>query len=181
MLLIRQTRCGQQHVPEQMDKSSKRDRLAWAVALALVLALSISGNLRHQRGLYDDYQWRIPIAKEVYMAVHPAVQGDAVLFIAMLGDGYHSAVVRNGMKQGGITEFNPTKPDQLAVTAAKGESWVEQVRHESSIVSTLTGRTDIPQAEFPVVSFDGRWLAFLREDRGRARIWVHALKRPTDP
>jgi hypothetical protein len=178
MLLIRQTRCGQQHVPEQMDKSSKRDRLAWAVALALVLGLSISGNLRHQRGLYDDYQWRIPIAKEVYMAVHPAVQGDAVLFIAMLGDGYHSAVVRNGMKQGGITEFNPTKPDQLAVTAAKGESWVEQVRHESSIVSTLTGRTDIPQAEFPVVSFDGRWLAFLREDRGRARIWVHALADP---
>jgi len=181
VLLIRQHNFERQLVPEQRDERSRQDRLAWAVALAVVLVLSISGNLRHLRGLYDDYQWRIPIANEVYMAVHPAVQGDAVLFVAMLGGGYHSAVVQNGMKQGGITEFNGADPDQLAVTAAKGESWVEQARHESTIVSTLAGRSDIPQAEFPVASFDGQWLAFLREDKGRARIWVHTLTGPGTP
>ena len=178
LLLVRQQNCGRQLVPEQQDEHSMRDRLAWAVALAVVLALSISGNLRHQRGLYDDYQWRIPIANEVYMAVHPAVQGDAVLFVAMLGSGYHSAVVQNGMKQGGITEFNDTSPDQLAVTAAKGENWVEQANHDSTIVSTFTTRSSIQQAESPVASFDGRWLAFLREDKGLARIWVHTLAGP---
>ena len=109
------------------------------------------------------------------MAVHPAVQGDAVLFIAMLGSGYHSAVVPHGMKQAGSTQFNLARPDQLAVTATKSESWVEQVGQESSIVSTLSSRSDIPGAEAPVASSDGRWLAFLREDRGRARIWIHAL------
>ncbi len=178
LLLIRQQKQVREFVPEQLDEGSKRDRLAWAIALTVVLALSISGNLRHQRGLYDDYQSRIPIAKEVYMAVGPAIQGNDVLFIAMLGGGYHCAVVQNGMEQGGMTEFDRTDPDQLAVTAAKGESWVEQARHESTIVSTLSSRSDIPQAESPVASFDGRWLAFLREDKGRARIWIHALAGP---
>jgi Tol biopolymer transport system component len=36
----------------------------------------------------------------------------------------------------------------------------------------------IPQAESPVASFDGRRLAFLREDHGRARIWVRSLDQP---
>jgi Glycosyltransferase family 87/WD40-like Beta Propeller Repeat len=175
VLLIRQQRYGGQPVPEQLAKSWKRDRLAWAVGLTVILAFSISGNFRHLRGIEDDYQWRISTPKEAYMVVHPAVQGDDVLLVAMVDDGYHSGTVLNGMTQGGITQFNSTGPDQLAVTAANGETFVEQARHESKIVSTLAGRSDIPQAEFPVASFDGHWLAFLREDKGRARIWVHSL------
>ncbi|HEY6373957.1 MAG TPA: hypothetical protein VIX90_00395 [Edaphobacter sp.] len=161
-------------IRQQPRENSKINRRVWAVALAVFVAFSIAGNLRHLQGLYADYQWRISAPKDVYMMVDPAIQEDKVLSIAMLGDGYHSAVTHLGTVQ-----FSSASPDDyLAVTAANSESWIEQTGHESTIVSTPQVRSNIRQAESPVASFDGRWLAFLREDSGRARLWVRALDQP---
>jgi hypothetical protein len=161
-------------IRQQPRENLKLDRSVWAVALIAILAFSIASNLRHQQGLYADYQWRISAPKDIYMAVDPAIQQDEVLFIAMLGDGYHSAVNHLGTVQ-----FSSTSPDDyLALTAKNRERWVEQTGHESTVVSTLEGRGNIRRAESPVASVDGRWLAFLREKGGRARLWVHALDQP---
>jgi hypothetical protein len=161
-------------IRQQPHEGSKINRPVWAVALAVFVAFSIAGNLRHQQGLYADYQWRISAPKDVYMMVDPAIQEDKILSIAMLGDGYHSAVNHLGTVQ-----FSSASPDDyLAMTAANSESWAEQTGHESTIVSTPQGRSNIRQAESPVASFDGRWLAFLREDSGRVRLWVRALDQP---
>jgi hypothetical protein len=159
---------------QQPRENLKLDRSVWAVALIAILAFSIGSSLRHQQGLYADYQWRISAPKGIYMAVDPAVQGDEIPFIVMLGDGYHSAVNHLGAVQ-----FSSMRSDDyLALTAKNGERWVEQTGHESTIVSTLEGESNIRQAESPVASFDGRWLAFLREEGGRGRLWVHALDQP---
>src|ERR1700730_2883394 len=105
------------------------------------------------------------------MASHPAVQADATPFIALLSDGYHSAGTR-----GDSAELSDaSNEDQLAITATNGERWVERAGKESTVRSTLAGRSDIRHAESPIASSDGRWLAFLRDDRGRARISVRAL------
>ncbi|MGC2211906.1 MAG: glycosyltransferase 87 family protein [Silvibacterium sp.] len=158
-------------IRQEPRKSSKLNRPAWTVALSIVLVFSIAFNLHNQRGLYADYQWRIPAPKDIYMAVQPSAQEDNVLFIAMLGDGYHSA-----LNHLGAVRFSSASPaDYLAVTAANGARWLEQTGHQSTVTSTLEGWRDIQQAESPVASFDGKWLAFLREDRGRARIWIHPL------
>jgi hypothetical protein len=157
--------------------ASKRGRLMWATALAVVVMLSIASNLRHQRGLYEDYRWRIGGADGVYMAADPAVDEDAVVFVGLTGDGYGLAVHKDGVAKadgdGGA--------DVLAVAAAQGHRWMEQAAHESTIVLRADGRAvvanggTIAQAERPVASFDGRWLAYLREDHGRARVWLRAL------
>ena len=161
-------------IKQQPHESSRLYSPAWAVALGAFVALGIAANLRHQQGLYADYQWRISAPKDIYMSVSPAIQEDKVLSIAMLGDGYHSAVNHLGTVQ-----FSPASPDDyLAVTAASSERWVEQAGHESTIVPALEGRSIIRQAESPVASPDGQWLAFLREDNGRMRLWVHALDQP---
>ncbi len=34
-------------------------RRTWAVGLSVILILSIAVGLRHQQGLYEDYQWRL--------------------------------------------------------------------------------------------------------------------------
>ena len=152
-------------------KNSKLNRPAWAVALSIVVVSSIAFNLRNQRGLYADYQWRIPAPNDIYMAVQPSAQEDNVLFIAMLGDGYHSA-----LNHFGAVQFSSTSPaDYLAVTAANDIRWLEETGHQSTVISTLEGWRDIQQAESPVASFDGKRLAFLREDHGRTRIWIHPL------
>jgi hypothetical protein len=150
---------------------SKRDRALWIFAVLAILVFSVVTNLRHQRGLYADYKWRIAEPAEVLMASHPAVQADATPFIALLSDGYHSAVTRGDS----VEHSDASKEDQLAITATIGERWVEQAGKESTVRSTLAGRSDIRHAESPIASSDGRWLAFLREDHGRARISVRAL------
>jgi hypothetical protein len=157
-------------VKQESSKSAKRDRLAWSLALAAILTFSIVFNLRHQRGLYADYQKRIPIPKEVFMAVHPTVEQDGVLFVAMQHDGYHSAVERFG-----AVHFSKGHDDELGIAEANGNQWIEQTGQESKIISAPDGSTSIQQAESPVASFDGRWLAFLREEHGRTRIWTRAL------
>jgi hypothetical protein len=146
------------------------------MALGTILIFSIASNLRHQQGLYVDYQWRIPFPKEVFMAADPTVEENAALFVAMRDNGYHVAVERFDATKVG----NTGDDDQLGIAAANGDRWVEQTGHESKIISVPRERITIRQAESPVTSFDGRWLAFLREDHGRARIWIRALDRSDD-
>jgi hypothetical protein len=152
-------------------KTSKRDQALWTFALVAVLILSVVTNLRHQQGLYADYEWRIAERAEVLMASHPAVQADAIPFIALLSDGYHSALAHGD----NVGFSDASDKDQLTITAANDERWVEQAGKESIVRFTRAGRSDIVQAESPMASSDGRWLAFLREDHGRASIWVRAL------
>ena len=151
----------------------KRDRSLWILAMLSILAFSVVTNLRHQRGLYADYKWRIAEPAEILMASHPAVQADATPFIALLNDGYHSAVMRGDS----VELSHASEEDLLAITATSNERWIEQTGKESTIQSTLAARSEIRDAQFPTASPDGRWLAFLREDHGRARISVRALDR----
>ena len=162
---------------QSQTETSKRERLAWAAALGVVVVLSIASNLRHQRGIYEDYRWRIGGADNVYMASDPAVEEDAVVFVGMTRDGYRFAV-----HKGGVTQAEEDGgSDVLAVATAQGHRWMEQVAHESTLVLRADGGAAvanggaIAQAEHPVASFDGRWLTYLREDHGRARVWLRAL------
>jgi hypothetical protein len=158
-------------ITQEPSGSAKRDRLAWLMALVTILTVSITFNLRRQEGLYADYQWRIPVPKDVLMAVHPTVEESAALFVAMRNTGYHVAVERFGATESSSTGSD----DELGIAVANRDRFVEQTGHDSQIVSASEGRTTVHQAESPVTSVDGRWLAFLREDHGRARIWIHAL------
>jgi hypothetical protein len=163
-------------IRQEPNRNAKRDRLAWSMALGTILIFSITSNLRRQQSLYVDYQWRIPVPKEVFMAVHPTVEANAALFVAMRDNGYHVEVEQFDSTKVG----NAGNDDELGIAAANGDRWVEQTGHESKIISVPGGRTTIRQAESPVASFDGRLLAFLREDHGRARIWIRALDRSDD-
>lgn len=146
---------------------------AWIAVFLLVLSFDIATGLRHQRGLYDDYRWRVPYSKEISMIVSPRIEKEETAFIAMTSDGYHAARIKNG-----LVRLGTGTEDDLEVTAANGEQWIEQVGHESIIHSTGNVIEAIKNGESPVASFDGRWLAFLREEHGRARIWLRDLHQP---
>jgi Glycosyltransferase family 87/WD40-like Beta Propeller Repeat len=152
-------------------RGSKQDRTIWGFGLLAALILSVGANLRHQRGLYADYEWRIPEPKNVFISAHPVSEGNAIQFVSLLRDGYHSAMAHDGI----VTFSDTSDEDRLGIAAINREHWIEQVSRESSIWSTRGD--NIRQGESPVVSADGQWLAFLRENHGRARIWVRALER----
>jgi Tol biopolymer transport system component len=134
------------------------------------MLLNISLGLRHQSGLYADYQWRLPTSANILQANGPATQHDAILFTAMTPDGYHTAIQKDD-----DISFDIGVVDQLAVTATSTERWTEETGRESTIVSNFPGRKAIRWAESPVASPDGRWLAYLREEHGHGSIWVRTL------
>lgn len=143
----------------------------WSAVLACALALSITLGLRHQVGLYENYRWRLAAPREMYMAAHPAIDGDSVLFTAMIPGGY-----RTGEENQGVVQFRQGGEDELAVTAGGGARWIEESGRTSRTVSIDASEPAVDNAESPVASPDGKRLAFLREDHGQARIWVRNLK-----
>jgi len=155
---------------------SRPGRNTWAWAMGALVVLSMASSLHHLQGLYADYQWRLPAAQNVYMAVDPIVQNDAILFVAMMPDGYHTAI-----QDSQAIRFSPSsRADRLSVTADTGDRWEEQTGTVSTLISSNQGRTVIQRAESPIVSLNGRRLAFLREECGRARLWVRSLDQPTE-
>jgi len=158
---------------QKRDGKQNRDTWLWAGAFVLLMLLNIASGLRHQNGLYADYQWRLPTSANMLQANAPVTQNDTILFTAMVPAGYHTAI----QKDDGIS-FDTGAVDQLAVTATSVERWTEETERESMIVSSVSGREVIRQAESPVASPDGRWLAYLREEHGRGSIWLRALDQP---
>jgi hypothetical protein len=158
---------------QNRDGKDNRDTWSWAGAFVLLILLNIASGLRHQKGLYADYQWRLPTPANILQANGPVTQNDTILFTAMVPAGYHTAIE----KDDGIN-FDIIGIDQLAVAATSSERWTEETGRESTIVSNVPSREVIRHAESPVTSPDGRWLAYLREEHGRNGIWLRALDQP---
>jgi hypothetical protein len=154
---------------------------AWGAALAVVVALGVRGNLRHQQGLYEDYRWRVQTAKDVYLSADPVIDGDSIAYVAMRGAGYQAAV-----QTGQDTQFSAASEDDvLGMSAGGGKRWLERTGRVSEIVQEGAQAAAISRAESPVASSDGRLLAYLRVDHGRGRVWVRELsqtaERPVTP
>jgi len=151
---------------KQGPRGSIKLSLSWIAALGIAMTLNIAFNVRHQRGLLSDSQWRIYTPKDVYKAAQPVVAGDTILFIALMHDGYHSAADRLDA----IHFSSPGPDDYLTVASAGKENLVERAGSMSTVMPIDMDKDGIQEAESPAVSADGQWLAFLREDHGRARI-----------
>ena len=158
----------------KQEAGRSRDTWLWAGAFVLLMLLNIASGLRRQNGLYADYQWRLPIEGSTLQANGPVIQNDTILFTAMVPIGYRTVA----QKRDGIHVDKDRGIDQLAVAATSAERWTEEAGSESTIVSSIPGREAIHQAESPVASPDGRWLAYLREEHGRDSIWLRALDQP---
>ena len=60
----------------------------WLAGVTAALAISIFAGLQHQRGLFDDYTYRLPMGQQMFLAGQPVPQGSEIHSIAMLRNGY---------------------------------------------------------------------------------------------
>jgi hypothetical protein len=149
-----------------------KDRRLWVAALACALLFAVATTLRHQQGLFDNYQWRLPTSSKVLIATNPTATNGSVLFTSLSAEGYRSGRLSSGhllLRDGAI--------DQLAQTSSAGVQWIEESDRESQVLAADSTPTSpaLHRAESPVASPDGKWLGFLRPERGRGRIWLKAL------
>jgi Glycosyltransferase family 87/WD40-like Beta Propeller Repeat len=156
--------------------SRKRDRWLWAGILVAASIFGMASTLHHQRGLYSNYSSRLGTSSDILLATNPVIQGDSVMFTALLPDGYHTAI-RN--RAG--TRMSNSVDDQLSQSAAVGKIWTEESSYTPRIVShgidDESSRLEVEDAEFPVASPDGRFLAYLRSTKGRSRMWLRPLQK----
>jgi Tol biopolymer transport system component len=76
--------------------------------------------------------------------------------------------------------MSPDVTDQLSQTAAGAVRWTEEAGDKSRIVSSgpneRSKESAIEDAEFPVASSGGKFLAYLRSTKGTSRLWLHSLR-----
>jgi hypothetical protein len=142
--------------------TAKKDRRLWVGALACALFLAVAMTLHHQKGLFDNYQWRLPTSSDVLIATSPTVAGGSVLFTALSDNGY-----RSGRLFEGRVQFRNNGIDQLAQTSSDTERWVEEADRESAVVSADANQMlpTLHQAESPGAG------------RPQERNWPHHARR----
>jgi hypothetical protein len=147
----------------------------WSGVLASLMALEVGASVHHQQGAFGRSAERVPTREAVILAAEPVAHGNSTFFVSMSSDGYQA-----GQRSEQGVSLRSDGVDQLALTTVGDKTWVEESGLKSRIVSVgsdlAAERLAVDNAEFPVASPDGKWLAYLRSEHGRSRIWLHDLK-----
>jgi hypothetical protein len=158
--------------------TSRRDGWSvWVVALAIVFLAQIALSVRRQHAADLKERTRIATAPDIFLASEPITRGDGLGFIGMRTGGYFAGVVDSSGLQ-----VEPGRTDELSQTSDGQTVWIEAAAAQSQIFRVAPNRQiptlELSDAEFPIVSPDGRWLAYLRSNRGRSTLWRHSLLAP---
>ena len=162
------------NAPAVADRRTRK-RL-WGMAAA-VFALIVALNVRTLNKRDEDFSRRIPQNKQAYASFNPVVTSRGVAAIEMVDEGYRGIMVRDGQA---ISTRAPGEMLSIAASAASPFIYFEladQGSHIFRIPSGQIGRADadpqfVAEGQQPAISYDGHWLAFLREHRGRSTIWL---------
>jgi Glycosyltransferase family 87/WD40-like Beta Propeller Repeat len=178
-LLVVLARSTPQPLPWRLR--SREAAVFGAIFVALV-AVGVTLNLRHLRNQFKNYEARLVSTPDSQLATDPATAGDKVLFTTMIAEGYGTASFDKG-----LPTILPFGSDSFHPATAPGSDlgWVELATRRSRIIrfpldapnwNPGSLSVEAEDGEKPVVSQDGRWLAFIRESTGRGSLWVKNLR-----
>lgn len=139
----------------------------WIAALGCFAVIGVAMGLRSQPGA-SAYAGRVPLAEGGFSFSQPLATEHGIAFIAMQHTGYRA------VEEGAQPEVTPGA-DELSHAVLGPRRWIERVSASSQIIASDGGMAPIADAEQPIVSSDGRWLAYQREDHGVAALWLRAL------
>jgi hypothetical protein len=149
--------------------------------LALVVP-AVTLNLLHVKREFSNYGTRLVAAPESYLDADPAVAGKKVLFTMMTDQGYFTGVFDGASLRRlwfGADSFHPAAGPGMSTGWAEVASARSQVVRFPIDVNPLTAdlfAIEVQDGEKPVISLDGRWLAFIRESKGRGTLWLKELQ-----
>jgi hypothetical protein len=158
-------------------------RAAVAASSVVILAtLGFVSNERHLRGQFDNYKTRVGTTPGALLASNPALTADSVvLFTGMTTHGYTIRRLQAGRTMdvdGSDDWFHPATSQKTDLV------WAEQSSRAGSRVvqfafrnsqSITEVKSEVEDAEDPLVSHDGQFLAFLRAVNGRNSLWVRKI------
>lgn len=148
--------------------------IGWAALLACgCIMLAIAG-FRHQRKMFQDFSWRLPIRSSSYLFLSPAADplSGSLQFIAMTDSGYEYATWPPSRRHSG---------DELTFSSAPGALALERTTRSSRVDWVKpTGVGSIPNAHTPAIAPDTTTIAFVRDDMGKGQLWLQSLHDPAE-
>lgn len=147
-------------------------RYVWATAIAVAVIFSTRSTLRLGRAERQEYSYRLPLQTQGFLNSSPQSTGDGVRYSAFTFTGYHLVT-----QEPGEIEVDPDTDgvsDDLSFTSGFGHTLVERASSPHSQIVDLQNptKTLVDDARDPMLSSDGRDLAFLRNDHGRGQIML---------
>ena len=151
------------------------ERYAWAAAMAVAVVVSTVKTLHVEQAERTEYAYRLPLKQEGLSDGEPQAAGAGVRYTEFGFNGYR-LVTQDG---DGVVVDPPAdaSEDDLSFASRDGHVWVEEAGSSGSrIVDASAGsRVVANDAREPMVSADGKQLAFVRDERGRGRLMMRGL------
>jgi hypothetical protein len=157
----------------EATRSVDWERYGWAAALAAAVIVSVVTTLRVERAERTEYAYELPLQDPGFSNGEPQASGSVVRYTVFGFDGYRLAMQDEGGEVAGPVVDPPAdaNEDDLSFASGDGHVWVEEAGSGGSqIVDVSAGRDVVNDARDPVVSEDGKELAFVRDERGRGRL-----------
>jgi hypothetical protein len=148
---------------------------AWTAVMAVCGAISVTSTLHLQRAVRQEFAYRLPLKTRALLEADPKPSGEAINYIALTQSGYHLETATHGS-----IWVDPSSDDDLSFVNDAGHIWVERISSPYSEIADTQNpsRVVLNNAENPMLSADGRSLAFMRDDHGIGRLMVRRFDSP---
>jgi len=167
---------------QQPTRINRRNAVLASCALIVFVGAGFVSTKMHLREQFDDYSRRLATCPGNLLASDPAAVPGGVLFTSMKAGGYS---IRR-FSSAGVSDFLGTGGDWFHPAYSEGANavWVEQSAARASRIvrftlgasgQTVEMKSEIEDGRQPVVSRDGRLLAFLRSVKGRNSLWIKEI------
>jgi WD40-like Beta Propeller Repeat len=142
---------------------------AWAGALIASVLFSIPSTLHTERAEREDYTFRLPLASQAFSTTPQSVNG-ILRYTVFTLSGYH--LIAQNRNQTVSVDDDGNSFDELSSTSNSAHVLVERASAPNSRIVDLRNldETIVDDARDPMLSSDGRDLAFVRDDRGRGQL-----------
>jgi len=144
-------------------------QFAWVASLSVFVMFAIYSTFHLERGMRREYAYRMPLRTPAYFYANPEIAASEARSIELTDSGYHlMAATQNSIWT------DSSQDDDLSFTAGPVHMWVERAYSpQSKIVDVqYPSRVVVNDAREPMLSADGRNLAFIRDTHGRGRLMM---------
>jgi hypothetical protein len=156
------------------------------IILILLVTVGFFSTRRHLCRQFENYKYRVLTTPDSLFASYPVVTSDGVLASAMTTAGYGGYTIRRSQDRSTV-ELSRTDGDWFHPSASQQTNviWAEQASRKGSRIVRLLNEPSLAEtprtilqtedAEEPVVSPDGKFLAFFREMHGLNTLWIQGI------
>ena len=160
-------------------RGTSRDwtRYAWAVVMVVSVVFTALSTFHRERAVRQEYAYRLPLHAEGFLNAEPQQTSTGFRYVAFTLNGYH--LMTENRNEIWADPSSDSLDDDLSFTSGSKNIWPEHILVERAMSSQSRivdvrqpSRIVVEDARDPMLSADGKVLAFVRDDHGQGRLMM---------